>query len=327
MFSVQIIGKKSFEADGARSILDAALDSNLLIPYSCTTGRCNTCRCRVLAGETNPLVAESGLSEQEIAEGWILSCARSAASNLVLEVADFVEVSLPKIKLFPCRVHELTPIAPDVLQVLLRLPPTAQFEFLPGQYIEVIGEEGAHRAYSIAGVSGNLLELHIRKVAGGWMSRYWFDLAKPNDLLRLRGPKGTFFLRDCTGFDLVFLGTGTGIAPIKAILEDFLPSDARPATRKVLVLWGGRTPADLYFDVAGLGGGIQYVPVLSRAGAEWQGARGYVQEVFLQMEPDLTNSVVYACGSEAMIHSARAQILQAGLPVERFFSDAFVCTK
>jgi CDP-4-dehydro-6-deoxyglucose reductase len=280
-----------------------------------------------LEGETTPLFAESGLSEQEIAEGWILSCARSAASDLVLEVADLVEVALPKIKLFPCRVHALTPIAPDVLQVLLRLPPTAQFDFLPGQYIEVIGEEGAHRAYSIAGVSGNLLELHIRKVAGGWMSRYWFEHAKPNDLLRLRGPKGTFFLRDCTGFDLVFLATGTGIAPIKAILEDFLPSGKRSTARSVLVLWGGRTSADLYFDVAGLGGDTQYIPVLSRAGAGWAGARGYVQEVFLQMEPDLSNAIVYACGSEAMIHSARAQILRAGLPGGRFFSDAFVCTK
>jgi CDP-4-dehydro-6-deoxyglucose reductase len=327
MFSVQINGKKSFEADGARSILDAALNSNLFIPYSCTTGRCNTCKCRVLAGETTPLMAESGLTEEDIAEGWILSCARSATSDLVLEISDSAEVALPEIKLYPCRVHALTRIAPDVLQVLLRLPPTVQFTFLPGQYIEVIGEGGAHRAYSIAGVSGNLLELHIRKVTGGWMSRYWFEHAKPNDLLRLRGPKGTFFLRDCTGLDLVFLATGTGIAPVKAILEDFLPSDARTSARKVSVFWGGRTSADLYFDVAGLGSTIQYLPVLSRAGAGWTGARGYVQEVFLQMKPDLMNSIVYACGSETMIHSARTQLLRAGLPEGRFFSDAFVCTQ
>ena len=219
-------------------------------------------------------------------------------------------------------------MAPDVVRVLLRLPPTTEFSFIPGQYVDVIGPAGIRRSYSLANASfaDKSLELHIRAVEGGVMSDYWFNQAKSNDLLRLNGPLGTFFLRNSAGIDLIFLATGTGIAPVKAILESIpgLPAEQHP--KSVTVLWGARVPSDLYLDVASIPGAQRFVPVLSRAGDDWVGVRGHIQDVLLSEDPDLGNAVVYACGSDAMIHGAKNALVRAGLPSQRFYSDAFVCS-
>jgi CDP-4-dehydro-6-deoxyglucose reductase len=158
------------------------------------------------------------------------------------------------------------------------------------------------------------------------MSNYWFSQAKANDLLRLNGPLGTFFLRDTANVDLVFLATGTGIAPVKALLESLetLPGDQNP--KSITVMWGARTPEDLYYDVKAISGTYRYVPVLSRAPTDWTGAQGYVQQALLSILPDLSNAMVYACGSDAMIRGAQKTLTAAGLPANRFFSDAFVCS-
>jgi CDP-4-dehydro-6-deoxyglucose reductase len=182
------------------------------------------------------------------------------------------------------------------------------------------------RSYSVANAGTVLqqIELHVRQVHVGEMSHYWFDQAKPNDLLRLNGPLGTFVLRDTVGLDLLLLATGTGIAPIKAMVEGLVTAPAARLPRSVTVYWGGRTAPDLYWDPATLAIHHRFVPVLSRADAGWTGARGHVQQAVLATIPDLGNAAVYACGSYAMIQSARTELVAAGLPKNRFHSDAFV---
>lgn len=158
------------------------------------------------------------------------------------------------------------------------------------------------------------------------MSKYWFEQARPNDLLRLHGPLGTFFLRKTAGRDLVFLATGTGIAPVKAMLESMaeLPSDQLP--RSVHVLWGARGAQDIYLNVSAPGLPLTYTPVLSRPTPAWKGAVGYVQDIYIGTNPELNTATIYACGSDAMIHSARTVLMAAGLPERQFLSDAFVCS-
>lgn len=318
----------SYASEPGQTLLDAASQANVAMAYSCRTGRCSTCRCKVVRGESTALQDESGLSEAEKAAGWILACVRSAVTDMELEVEDLGGLTLPPVVTLPCRIQELEKVAGDVVRVVLRLPPGRELSFHPGQYVNVIGAGGLRRSYSLANAaaSDKRLELHIRAVAGGAMSEYWFSRARVDDLLRLNGPLGTFFLRNVGGLDLIFLATGTGIAPVKAMLEgiEALPPAVRP--RSVAVYWGGRTVDDLYFDVASLPGDHRYVPVLSRAGSDWTGARGHVQDVLLAEHPDLNGAVVYACGSDAMIHSARDSLLQAGLSDRRFLSDAFVCS-
>jgi CDP-4-dehydro-6-deoxyglucose reductase len=317
----------SFPAEPTESFLDAATRAGVTMAYSCRNGRCSSCKCRLLDGDTTLLGAELGLTDQEKAAGWILGCVRAPAGDVRVETEDFGGIQPPPAKTIPCRILSLSPLAADVMQVVLRLPPTSDFAFLPGQYVDVIGN-GVRRSYSLANASASdkLLELHIRAVPGGAMSEYWFGQARPNDLLRLNGPLGTFFLRHAGGRDLVFLATGTGIAPVKSILASIetLPEGERP--RSITLYWGGRTPADMYWDGAGIAADYRHVPVLSRAAPDWQGVRGHVQDACLADGIDLAHAIVYACGSDAMIHSSKEALVGAGLPERFFYSDAFVCS-
>jgi CDP-4-dehydro-6-deoxyglucose reductase len=317
----------TFDAASGQPLLDAAAASGLVLPYSCRTGRCSTCQCRVVAGATVALHPELGLTDAEKADGWILGCVRSAASDVVLEVEDLGGVALPAPRTLPCRVQSVERLADDVVRIVLRLPPTAAFTFASGQYIDVIGQDGVRRSYSLARApaASGLLELHVRAVDGGAMSVYWFDRCRANDLLRLNGPLGTFFLRDVAGLDLVFLCTGTGYAPVQAMLETLATLEPVQRPRSATVYWGGRVGADHYHASPAVDG-LRTVHVLSRAPAEWAGARGHVQDVFLAERPDLARAVVYACGSDAMIHAARTRLHSEGLPPGRFHSDAFVCS-
>lgn len=330
MHTVTISSGKTYEAKAGETLLDAALRQGVVLDYSCRTGRCSSCKGRVRAGETVAGHDELGLSAEDKAHGFILTCVREACGPVELEIEDLGNIALPEARTLPCRIQSIERLASDVVRVVLRLPPTSALDFLPGQYVDVIAAEGLRRSYSMANAprADKQVELHIREVPDGAMSRYWFHQAKVNDLLRLRGPLGTFFLRGHAGKDLVLLATGTGIAPVKAILEGLRTAAADSQPRSVTVYWGGRHPEDLYWQPAGFEAlpRFRFLPVLSRAGDDWTGARGHVQDAMLGDHAYLADTVVYACGSDAMIHGAQAKLHAAGLPDRQFHSDAFVCS-
>jgi CDP-4-dehydro-6-deoxyglucose reductase len=325
---VQLVSGHSFQSNPGETILEAATKAEISIPYSCKIGRCNSCRVKVISGESYATQCESGLTEQELREGWILSCARAADTDLTIDVELMCGANLPRPKVLPCRISGLERLGSRVIRVELRLPPTPTFKLFPGQYVEVTGLKGIRRSYSVASVSESpqRLELHVGFVDGGAMSSYWFNDARVNDLLRIYGPLGTFFMRDITSLDVMFLATGTGIAPIQAMLYAIAKCGFYKRPRSVTVFWGGRTLDDFYIDVKSLPGEHVFIPVLSEASGESNYDVGYVQNVLIQRAPELNNIVVYASGSDSMIKSARALLSEAGLPTNRFFSDSFVCS-
>jgi CDP-4-dehydro-6-deoxyglucose reductase len=158
------------------------------------------------------------------------------------------------------------------------------------------------------------------------MSAYFFKEAKINDLLRLEGPIGTFFLRDSSFKNIVFLATGTGIAPIKSILEGLDKSHEQYQNKNFWVIVGARYQDDLFWEPNLKNLHIKYIPVLSRQVNDWNGAKGYVQDIVLKQQIDLENTQVYACGSNEMIKSAKELFLKNNLKENNFFSDAFVQT-
>lgn len=330
MHKVSLANGKSFICESGQTLLEAAQKSNLNLPYSCKTGRCSTCKARVISGVTHAKVDELGLADSRNHENEILTCVRTAESDVQLDVEDLGDIQVPASKILPCRISSLKFLAKDVIEVMLRTPPAQDFQFLAGQYVDIIGPNAVRRSYSIANyfqVKGELA-LHIKNVPGGVLSQYWFERAKVNDLLRINGPFGTFFLRNCKGKDLVFLATGTGIAPVKSIVESLvsLSSDQQP--QSVSIFWGGRHRSDLYWQPNknyGLSR-VNFIPVLSRPDLNWEGATGHVQNVLLEAGIPLMSSLIYACGSENMIKSAYSILTKKGLPPDQFFSDAFVCT-
>lgn len=316
---------RSFVADAAVTILDAARYAGVTLEYSCRTGRCGICKAAVVSGPTQVLRPEESLNETERSDDVILTCCRAAAGDVVLDIEPLDRLAGFEIKTMPSRIVSIDRLAPDIVRVMLKTPPTSPMRFLPGQYIDVIAD-GVRRSYSLANAprADGLLELIVKRYPGGHLSRYWFEQAQPNDLLRIEGPFGTFFLRDNGPTNIVFLATGTGIAPVKALLEELAADPARAARHRLRVFWGNREADSFCWDPVGLGLDVGFHHLLSGDRADWTGQRGYVQQAAMKDGIDPDNSVVYACGSSAMIASARAALLEHGLPAKRFFSDAFV---
>ena len=322
-------GQQTFEAQTDECILDAALRQGVLLPHGCRDGACGSCRGKVLHGtvdhgRTSPQV----LSEAERAAGFALFCCATPQENLIIEASAARRPTDIPVLTLPARVEKLTLAAPDVMLVELRLPAGERFNFLPGQYIDILLKDGRRRAFSLANAPHDdaRLQLHIRRIDGGYFTGQVFTTLKERDLLRIKGPQGSFFLREESIKPMLFIAGGTGFAPIKAIIEHALASGiARPMT----LYWGARRSEDLYLKAlaeswAGQNSDFRFIPVLSEAEAGWQGRTGLVHRAVMQDLTDLSGYQAYVCGSPAMIAAARHDLVQhGGLPAEEFLSDAF----
>lgn len=322
--TITLSSGRSFAATSGKSILDAAEESGIALPYSCRRGRCISCKCLVPEGTTAPIAPEEGLSDSDRAEGYVLSCVRTATSDISVEIEDLTGIEIPSATSLPARINSIDYLTQEIIRLVLRIPPKSTFNFLPGQYVDLIGPGTVRRSYSVAGADPEqkTIELHIKSVEGGAMSGHLFGEAKPNDLMRFTGPHGTFFLRDVAGKSLIFLATGTGIAPVLAMLSSLPEGDKAPS--EVRVYWGGRHAADLYSDITSKVPNVIYTQVTSREAPPAGGFQGYVQDAVLADVGDLSDARVYACGSDEMIRSAARALTQAGLPARHFHSDAFV---
>ncbi|MCZ8104135.1 MAG: CDP-6-deoxy-delta-3,4-glucoseen reductase, partial [Burkholderiales bacterium] len=151
---------------------------------------------------------------------------------------------------------------------------------------------------------------------------------KERDILRFEGPLGTFFLREDSVKPIVMVASGTGFAPIKAIVEH---AAHKGITRPMTLYWGGRRPQDLYQNAlcekwAAEMPHFRYVPVVSDALQEdgWTGRTGFVHRAVMDDFADLSPFQVYACGAPVVVDSARADFVrERGLPEDEFFADSF----
>ena len=331
--SVQPSGR-SFQANPDESILAAGIRQGVGLPYGCKDGACGSCKCRKLEGTVvhGPHQAKA-LSEEEAAAGYVLTCCAIPHSDVVLESRNVTDESAFPIKKMPVRVAQLSKLSHDVMQVRLQLPATETFRYHAGQYVEFLLRDGSRRAYSMANepstqLTSPGLELHIRHMPGGKFTDHVFGVMKEKEILRVEGPFGSFYLRDDSAAPIVLLASGTGFAPIKALVEQmYVNGITRPAT----LYWGGRRPQDLYLDswvrerLADMPH-LRYVPVVSDALPEdgWSGRTGFVHQAVLDDFADLSGHQVYACGAPIVVESARAAYTaQRGLPPEEFFADAF----
>ena len=311
-----------FPCLSGQSILEAARTHKIAIEHSCQTGRCGVCMAPVLKGQTRPLCAEESLSLNDAKARKILTCCRTIESDTYLDIQDLGQIGLIPVLTLPCRISNLDLVKEDVLVVTLRLPPRSNFRYVEGQYIDLI-HNGIRRSYSIANApseDGNI-QLIVKKVQAGLMSDYLFKRAALDDLLRIEGPKGTFSYRDDESKNIIFMATGTGIAPVKAMLQKI--SAQNILDRNIYVFWGGRYATDIFLDTSVIEATHQFFAVLSRDFVE-HSYKGYVQDAVLNSGINLLDSTVYACGSEVMISNAETLLIENGLSPKRFFSDAFL---
>jgi CDP-4-dehydro-6-deoxyglucose reductase, E3 len=255
-------------------------------------------------------------------------------TDLVVEARLIATVADVEIKTLPCRIARLTPLAPDVMQVWLRLPAVESLRFQPGQYLDVLLEGGRRRSFSIASPphDSELLELHVRRVPGGGFTDQLFGTLRAGALLRIEGPVGQFTYRPGSGPVLMIAG-GTGFAPLKSMLRHILEHTGN-SQREIHLYWGARRPPDLYeesllLDWVRRHPNLHFTAVLSeaigpapRTGKEHHRS-GWVHEAVVADHPDLSAFEVYAAGPPAMIEAIRTTFPGAGLSPERLYFDSF----
>jgi CDP-4-dehydro-6-deoxyglucose reductase len=329
MYKINLKNGKSFLCDSNSTIFEAAKRNGIILEHSCLTVRCRSCAVQVESGKTIDKLDDLVLSTEEKSNNWTLTCNAIPNSDLVLDIEDLGDIQVFEKKIIPAKIQVINRLNDTVIEVSLRLPPNSNFGYNSGQYVNII-KGSINRSYSVANSyreSGSLSFL-IKKYENGQMSNYWFDEAKENDLLRIEGPIGSFFLRKSEVENIIFLATGTGIAPIKAILESVSLCGQKYKNKKFWIFNGARYENDLFWRPNELNAisNLNYIPVLSRASENWNGEKGYVQEIVLKVGIDLKNAEVYACGSINMIESAKKMLVENGLNIKSFFSDAFVAT-
>src|SRR5580704_7315844 len=312
-----------------QSILDAALDAGLNLPHSCKSGHCSSCRARLLTGDIHyPHGTPLGLTVEEARAGQVLLCQARALSDLTVDVRLVAAVTEVEIKTLPCRIERMNPLAADVMQVFLRLPSVEALDFQPGQYLDVLLEDGGRRSFSIANPphDAGLIELHARYVPGGGFTERLFKELRPGALLRIEGPIGQFVYRRGTA-PLIFIAGGTGFAPLKSMLRHMLE---RGVERQIYFYWGARRHQDLYEEALVLKWAhtypqFRFTAVLSEATAQEAGERqlGWVHETVLARHPDLSLFDIYAAGPPALIEAVRATFPAAGARADALFFDSF----
>jgi CDP-4-dehydro-6-deoxyglucose reductase len=320
-----------FACEADETVLAAAIRAGIGLPYGCKNGACGSCKGKLVEGAiAHKAHQQRALSTEEQAQGLALFCCAIPQADLVIEAREVGGSSDYPVRKMPSRVSSIEKVAPDVAVITLQLPANEALAYRAGQYIEFLLRDGKRRSYSMANAPSldAPLTLHVRYMAGGLFTEQVFNTMKERDILRFEGPYGSFFLREDSDKPIVLLASGTGFAPIKALVEHLIHLKS---TRPVSLYWGGRRPLDLYMNAlceewAATLPNLRYVPVISHALPEdrWSGRTGLVHAAVMQDLPDLSHHQVYACGAPLMVDAARRDfVAQCKLPADEFYADAF----
>lgn len=319
---ININNRIQIHSNGEGTLLEECKKANLIISHSCLTGRCSECKVKVIIGDFEMSEKQEGLTIQEIREGYCLSCVTKPLSDMELEEVSFIEGVLPEVKTIPTKISLLEFLSKDVLKVTLRTPPNKSLEFLAGQYID-LSVKGIKRSYSIASTpSDSEIELLIKNNTGGQFSDYLFNEAKVNDLLRLEGPKGTYILPNDIPQNLLFISTGTGIAPNLSLIKSAL-KEGKVQPSQITLIHGQRSAKEHIYTIEEILNGVKIIKCTSRESTEGY-VQGYVQDAVKGLELDISNSLVFACGNPQMIKELKIQMVASGLEEKYFKSDVFV---
>lgn len=326
--------ERSFTVERDEAILPAAIRQGIGLPYGCRDGACGSCKSRLLEGRVIHGAHQlKALSAAEEEAGFILTCCATPQTDCTVEARTVPGAGEHPVLKMPTRVMAIERAAPDVAVLKLQLPANQNLQYRAGQYVEFILRDGARRSYSMANAPDQLgsppaIELHVRHMPGGKFTDHVFGAMKEKEILRMEGPFGSFFLREDGDKPIVLLASGTGFAPIKAILQQM---QAKGITRPAVLYWGCRRKADLYqhdwcVEAAKAMPNLTYVPVLSEPTADdaWTGRTGFVHQAVMTDLPDLSRHQVYACGAPIMVESAQRDfVARCNLPAEEFYADSF----
>lgn len=330
---IRINGQKDLVVRGGSPLLFSLMEEGIFIPSACGgKGTCAYCKVKVLEGGGPVLLTETPYLTTEEVEGHVrLSCQVKVRGDLAIEIPE----DLFLIREFKAKVVSIVDLTHQIKGIMLvPLEPEEGIVFKPGQYIQLEvpkfrqSKEPEYRAFSIASSprEKKRIELFIGRVAKGIVSTYVHDYLKTGQEIVFRGPFGDFYYRESKR-GMLLVATGTGLAPIMAILRHLQDKNIQ---RTVTLFFGTRTQKDLYRveelrELEKKLAFFTFIPTLSREGkdSDWQGERGRVTVLIEKRIPDNADLDVYICGNADMVESCLEVLIKKGIPETRIYFDKF----
>lgn len=307
------------ELEPGQTVLDALLAQGVPIPHACRRGICQTCLLRAVEGRPPP-ASQQGLKASLRLQKHFLACICKPEESLrvVLPGAAVVTTS--------ATVEGLRRLSRDVLE--LALAAERPLDYRAGQYLTLFRSDTEGRSYSLASVpaTDELLHLHVRRWPGGRLSGWIHDELRVGQRVRLQGPAGDcFYVPGRPEQPLLLIGTGSGLAPLWAILRDALGQGHRGPIR---LFHGSRGAGGLYLrqelmELARRHPQFDYVPCISGPDVAKGQAAGRAHDIALKEIPDLRGWRVFLCGHPEMVRQAQRGAYLAGASLEEIHSDAF----
>ncbi len=318
----------AFECKAGQTILDAALQAGISVPYSCRKGVCGNCAGQVTQGEVQPH-GTLPVRNDTCSPSQVLYCGCEPATDLRILPVSWQKMEDGAPKTYKVKVYRNELAAPDVSILQLRLPAGKKVKFRAGQYLLIRMEDGSTRSYSMANPphESDSLTLHIRHVPGGLFSSKVANLSS-GDFLEVELPYGHVELKDEDTRPLLFVAGGTGFAPVKSLLDSLAKKKVQ---RPITLIWGAREDSGLYMPAAvdkwrKTWPDFRYIPAVNEV-APNQANNYFVgrpDEAMANNFSDLKGHVVYVCGAPAMVEAIRAAALQHGAASSDIHADAFV---
>jgi ferredoxin-NAD(P)+ reductase (naphthalene dioxygenase ferredoxin-specific) len=315
------------EVQMGQTILEAALQQGLDYPHNCRAGNCSACKSRLYSGvvEMSPY-SEFALTETEKDNGMILACRAVPWSNCEIAWLSEEDRIVHPTRALRCRVHEVTRATHDISIVKLHVLSGGPYDFSAGQFADVTFSGMPSRQYSMANrPDQSTLEFHVRAVAEGQVSNFVHNELKTGMTVEVNGPGGTSYLRTKHQGPILAIAGGSGLAPIKSIVETAL---FERLTQPINFYFGMRDERDIYLEhhfqtLAAQHSNFKFTPVLSNASDTTPRRTGFVTDAVRADFPSLEGFKAYLCGPPPMVEAAQRMLPELGMLNEDSHADAF----
>jgi ferredoxin-NAD(P)+ reductase (naphthalene dioxygenase ferredoxin-specific) len=319
---VQPLNRTIRVAPGA-NLLEALRAAQVPMSYSCLSGRCGICRCRVLDGD----VLDGGREQQRPLDGMdgaLLACQTYLTEPCTIEVPAPDEAVVHRARVAKAMVVGIEPLAPDIRRLLLK--PAKPIAFSPGQYAQIAFTPAHARPYSMAGLPGDeLLEFHVQLMPKGRVSGYIAEQLKVGDAVKVSGPLGAAYLRQQHSGPVLCVAGGTGLAPVLSVVRGAVAAGMR---NPIHLYFGLRSPRELYGmawleHLRRVHPALQVHVVLASGADPATQRRGLVTQAIAQDHASLRGWQVYLRGSPPMVETTTLMVLGKGVEAARIHADAF----
>jgi CDP-4-dehydro-6-deoxyglucose reductase/ferredoxin-NAD(P)+ reductase (naphthalene dioxygenase ferredoxin-specific) len=310
-----------------QTILEAALAAGLPYPHGCRSGNCGACKSELIEGdvELSPY-SEYALSAAERGQGLILACRAVTWSDAAVRWLDPNETVAHPIRHMDCTVTELKQATHDIRIVRLAIERGGPFDFSAGQYAQVTFDDLPPRDFSMASRPDDpVIEFHIRTTPGGAVSPYVATELAVGETVKVEGPYGAAHLREGHRGPIVALAGGSGLAPIKAIVEEAL---TQGMGQPITLYFGARAERDLYLEshfvaLSETHANLTFVPVLSEPDGATERRTGYLADALAADFPDLDGAKAYLAGPPVMVETCTEALRRLGVRRQDVHADAF----